>query len=74
MTCKQLGGACDQKFHANNFEEITEQSKKHGIEMFQIGDKVHLEAMKKMQKLMQSPNAFNEWFQQKKKEFNTIPN
>ena len=38
MTCNQLGGACDQAFHASSFEEIAEQSKKHGIEMFQKGE------------------------------------
>lgn len=47
MTCNQLGGACDKVFRANSFEEIAEQSKKHGIEMFQKGDKPHLEAMNK---------------------------
>ena len=47
MTCNQLGGACDKAFHASSFEEIAEQSKKHGIEMFQKGDKPHLEAMNK---------------------------
>ena len=32
MTCKQLGGACDEVFHTNSFEEIAEMSKKtwHG--------------------------------------------
>jgi len=34
MTCKQLGGACDQTFQANTFEELTELSKQHGMEMF----------------------------------------
>ena len=48
MTCKQLGGACDLEFRANSFEEIAEQSKKHGMEMFQKGDKEHLEAMNKI--------------------------
>ena len=42
MTCKQLGGACDLKFHANTFKEIAEMSKKHRMEMFQKNDKHHL--------------------------------
>jgi len=44
MNCKQLGGACDVEFHANSFEEIAEQSKKHGMQMFQNGDQPHLQA------------------------------
>jgi hypothetical protein len=74
MTCKQLGGACDMKFHANTFEDIAEQSKKHGMEMFQKGDETHLKAMNDMQQLMQSPEAMNAWFDDKRKAFDAIPN
>ena len=73
MTCNQLGGACDKAFHASSFEEIAEQSKKHGIEMFQKGDKLHLEAMNKMMELMKNPEAMKEWFESKKKEFEALP-
>jgi len=72
MSCKQLGGACDKKFHANTFEEIVELSKAHGMEMFQQQDKDHLEAMKKIQALMQKPEAMVEWFESKHKEFDTL--
>ncbi len=73
MTCKQLGGACDKEFHANTFEEMAEMSKKHGMEMFQKKDEAHLKAMNEMQDLMKSPKAMNEWFENKRKEFNVLP-
>jgi len=73
MTCKQLGGVCDKEFNANTFDEIAEMSKIHGMEMFKIGDKPHLKAMNEMQKLMKSPDAMNEWFENKRKEFNALP-
>jgi predicted small metal-binding protein len=73
MTCKQLGGACDKKFHGNSFEEIAEQSKKHGMEMFQAGDKEHIQAMNEMRKLMSSPDSMNEWMENKRKEFDVLP-
>ena len=73
MTCKQLGGACEKKFHANTFEEIAEMSKKHGIEMFQTGDEEHLKAMNKMQELIQSPDDMNEWMANMRNEFNALP-
>lgn len=73
MTCKQLGGSCDLEFHADTFEEIEEQSKKHGMEMFQSGDVGHLRAMHKMKELMQSPGAMKEWFENKRKEFDALP-
>ena len=73
MTCEQLGGACDIEFHADTFEEMADQSKKHGMEMFQSGDPGHLKVMKEMQDLMQTPNAMKEWFEKKRKAFETLP-
>ena len=73
MNCKQLGGACDKEFHANTFEDIAEMSKQHGMEMFQENDEPHLKAMNDMQELMKEPEAMNDWFEKKKKEFEALP-
>ncbi len=58
MTCKQLGGACDTEFHANSFEEMAELSKKHGMEMFQKGDKDH-QLLKKSSNYLSSPRRMH---------------
>lgn len=73
MTCKQLGGACNQEFTAETFEEIAAMSKKHGMEMFQKGDEAHLKAMDEMQTLMLTPKDMNEWIENKRKEFENLP-
>jgi hypothetical protein len=73
MTCKQLGGACDQTFQAETFDEIAEMSKQHGMEMFQKNDEAHLKAMNEMQQIMQKPEAMAEWFESKRKEFDELP-
>jgi len=73
MTCKQLGGACNTKFQANSFDEIAELSKKHGMRMYQAADQDHINAMKKMQELMKSPEAMKEWFENKRNEFDALP-
>lgn len=73
MTCKQLGGACDLEFHANTFEEIAEMGKKHGMEMFQKNDVLHLQAMNEIGKLMQSPDGMKKWMDDKKREFENTP-
>ena len=73
MTCKQLGGACDREFQADSFEEIAEMSQKHGMEMFQKGDEAHLQAMKAMRELMQSPDEMKAWMESKRQEFNALP-
>lgn len=73
MTCRELGGACDQTFTAETFEEMAALSRKHGMEMFQQGDAAHLEAMEKMKALMQSPGAMQEYMAQKKAAFDALP-
>ena len=72
MTCKQLGGACDIKFHGKTFEEIAELSKKHGMEMYEKGDEEHIKAMNEIKLLMNDPKAMKEWMESKKKEFDAL--
>jgi predicted small metal-binding protein len=73
IKCKQLGGACDKEFRANTFEEVVEISKQHGKEMFQQKDEAHLKVMGEMQELMQKPEDMAAWFENKKREFNALP-
>lgn len=74
MTCNQLAGACDKQFHASTFEQIGEMSKKHAMEMAQMGDKAHIEKMEEMKSnYMTKPEAVKEWFENKQKEFDALP-
>ncbi len=73
MTCQELGGACNLEFKANTFDEIAEMSKQHGMEMFQKRDETHLKAMQEMQQLMETPNAMQDWFAGKRKQFEALP-
>ena len=72
MTCKQLGGACDLKFHAETFDEMANLSQEHAKEMFQKGDDAHLKAMEEMKELMKKPSAMVEWIESKQKEFEAL--
>lgn len=74
MTCKQLGGGCDHAFQANTFEELVDQSKQHGMEMFMQQDAQHLEAMARIQEMMKDPEAIKSWFDTKKQEFEVLAN
>ncbi|GAA6142628.1 hypothetical protein [Hydrogenophaga sp. 5NK40-0174] len=73
MTCRQLGGACDEAFQANTFDEMAELSKQHGIAMLKQQDAAHLQAMGEMQSLMKDPAAMQAWFEQRKAEFEALP-
>lgn len=73
MTCQQLGGACDKEFNATSFDELAQLSKAHATEMFQAGDEAHLKAMDEMRVLMQDPKAMQQWFENKKRVFDSLP-
>ena len=72
MTCKQLGGACDQTFSADSFDEIAMMVSKHAREKVQQGDADHIQAMNEMRSNMNSPEAMNAWMDEKRKTFNAI--
>jgi len=72
MTCRQLGGACEEQFTAETFKEIAQQSREHGMEMFQKGDAAHIQAMEGMQELMSKPGSMETWIMEKEKEFNEL--
>jgi len=74
MTCKQLGGACNENFSANTFDEIAMMVSKHAREMVQQGDAAHIDAMNAMRSSMTSPDAMNAWMDEKRKAFNSLPN
>ncbi|ASI90912.1 DUF1059 domain-containing protein [Vibrio mediterranei] len=72
MTCRQLGGACDLVFEADTFERIAELSKQHGMEMYQKQEPAHLDAMNKIQAMMQNPEEMKAWYEGKKREFDAL--
>lgn len=72
MTCKQLGGACDMEFTAATFDEIAALSKKHGKEMFDMGDQAHLDAMSAMREIMHTEGAMKKWMKEKMDLFESL--
>lgn len=74
MTCLELGGACDEKFSANSFDELAMMVSKHAREKVQQGDAAHIEAMNAMRASMTSPEATQAWMDEKRRAFNSLPN
>ena len=73
MTCKQMGGACDETFSAETFEQMVELSKQHAMEMFQKSDEAHLKIMGEMKEMMQKPGAMEAYMAEKKRMFAEHP-
>jgi hypothetical protein len=73
MTCKQLGGVCDEAFQGESFEQVAELAKNHGMGMFLKADESHMRAMVEMKELMQNPEKMQEWMKKKEEELNALP-
>jgi hypothetical protein len=73
MTCKELGGPCNQEFHAETFDEMVEKSQQHGIEMAEKGNAEHITVMEKMREGMKDPEAVKAWVERVRGEFDTLP-
>ena len=71
MTCNQLGGACEQVFSAETFDDLASQSQKHGKEMFAANDEPHMAAMDKMMEVMKS-GKMDSWMASRKAEFEAL--
>ena len=73
MTCKELGGACDEVFQAETFEQMQELVKAHGAAMFGAQDAAHMGAIQEMMSLMTNPQAMQQWMDDKKALFDAAP-
>lgn len=73
MTCKQLGGPCDQAFHGNTADVIIKDQDKHLKEMVTNGDKTHENAQNEMQARWKNPIKGMGWYIKTKKAFANLP-
>ncbi|MEG3755082.1 hypothetical protein V5290_11005 [Psychromonas arctica] len=73
MTCRQLGGACEQSYQGDTLQDLLEQNKLHMVEMMMQQDEQHIEASRKVKALMQDIEASKVWYANKQKLFNELP-
>ena len=71
MTCSQLGGACEEVFSADTFEEISALSQNHGKEMFGKNDAAHMQKMGEMMEIMNS-GKMDAWMAARRAEFENL--
>jgi len=71
MTCHQLGGACEQVFSGETFDDLAAQSQQHGKEMYAANDGPHMAAMGAMMELMNS-GEMDSWMAARKAEFDAL--
>jgi len=71
LTCRDLGGACDEEIAGNSFEEMGNNCKAHVMEKLNSGDEAHREAVEKMKNA--SPEDQRAMFAEYEKKFNETP-
>jgi hypothetical protein len=72
LTCRDLGGPCDQKISGNSFGEIGDKCKTHVVEQISKGDKAHRDAADKMGNA--SPKEQQAMMAEYEKKYNDAPN
>jgi hypothetical protein len=69
MTCRQLGGPCDQPHQGNTANDVIKAQDKHLRQMVEQGDAAHAPALSDMKGRWKNPLAGMGWYRQAKRDF-----
>ena len=72
LTCRDLGGPCDEEVTGNSFEEIGNNCRIHVEEQMNSGDEAHKTAVAKM--MNATPEEQKSMMAEYEKRYNEAPN
>lgn len=73
MTCRQMGGPCDQAFQGETADDVINAQDQHLKEVVAAGDEAHQDALKAMKGRWKHPIKGMGWYKQTKKDFAALP-
>jgi len=73
MTCRQLGGPCDQQFRGETADEVIKAQDRHLKDVVQAGDSSHEQAHQDMKGRWRHPLASMGWYREAKRSFAELP-
>jgi hypothetical protein len=73
MTCKQLGGPCDQPLQGDTANDVIKAQDRHLKEMVAVGDDAHAPAFKDMNGRWKHPISGMGWYRATKRDFAALP-
>ena len=73
MTCKQMGGPCDQAFHGETADDVINAQDQHLKDAVAAGDTAHEPANKDMRGRWKHPIKGMGWYKDTKKAFAALP-
>lgn len=69
MSCRQMGGPCDQQFHGDTADEVIKAQDRHLKDMVSAGDETHAGARQAMKDRWKHPIAGMGWYKDVKRSF-----
>ena len=73
MTCRQMGGPCDQAFSGEKADDVINQQDQHLKDMVAAGDQDHVPANNDMRGRWKHPIKGMGWYKDTKKAFAELP-
>ena len=73
MTCRQLGGPCDQPHRGDDANDVIKLQDQHLKDAVAGGDAIHADALAEMKGRWKHPIAGMGWYRQAKKDFAALP-
>lgn len=73
MTCRQLGGPCDEAHHGETADEVIKAQDAHLRETVASGDATHQDALNDMKGRWKHPVAGMGWYRTAKRDFAALP-
>lgn len=73
MTCKQLGGPCDQRHQGQSADDVITAQDAHLKAMVAGGDTAHEPARNEMKGRWKHPISGMRWYRTAKKDFAALP-
>ena len=73
MTCRQLGGPCDQPHRGDSADDVINAQDQHLRQAVADGDTAHESALADMKGRWKRPVSGLKWYRQAKKDFSALP-
>jgi hypothetical protein len=73
MTCKDLGGPCDQPHRGETADDVIKAQDQHLKDMVAAGDTAHVPARDEMKGRWKHPLKGMGWYRDAKKQFAALP-
>lgn len=73
MTCRQLGGPCDQPHTGEDANDVIKAQDQHLREQVDGGDEAHAPALKEMKSRWRKPVSGLGWYRKAQRDFADLP-